>query len=550
MIQQSTVLDGRRAASDIGSHLLWAALIAGLVSCGIPLLVGITGEWSPMRILLYMVVAVTYLALTQLTAIPKLEHLCLEHTAAYLAVQGILCGIMQTISGDGFIQPIAFTVPLVTAAFWYEARGTTIVGAAYLMLMAVGLWFSGRIAISAIVFAVASYGALMTFMYNATRMIVREAAARARADQLAADLAQERVYLERLTTINATLARDLDLTRVLEHIAEAGLALTQAGRVHIWLREGEPGEGRSLRLAMQIPVAQPFAIGDEAPTFSTSPSALPGAIIFPLFAKGHEIGVLELYQPTGNAFSSTDIGRLQPFADAAALAIENALLYERAHLSAILAERNRLARELHDTIAQGLTAVTMHLEAAQRSFERDPGRTRQRLSRAHELARSTLDDVRRSVWMLAAPLVDSASLDTALDQLTHDVSARTGLSVTYQTQGTLPPLDHAVTTQLVRIAQEALHNVEKHARAATVAVELASTTEGVRLTIRDDGVGFVPDAAIERRAARSNGFGLHSLRERARIAGGTIHIDSAPGQGASIHIFIPTIDHTETTRIV
>ncbi|MFY0100023.1 histidine kinase, partial [Acinetobacter baumannii] len=83
-----------------------------------------------------------------------------------------------------------------------------------------------------------------------------------------------------------------------------------------------------------------------------------------------------------------------------------------------LAERNRLARELHDTIAQGLTAVTMQLDAAQRSFDRDAERTRARLQRAHELARETLEDVRRSVWTLAAPLVDGAALRDALDDLT------------------------------------------------------------------------------------------------------------------------------------
>ncbi len=553
--QQLSLADGSRAAHVIGPHLLWAALVAGLVACGIPLVIGVLGDWSMSRIVAYAAVALVYLGLTQITAIPRLEPLCLNHTAAYLVLMGMLCAVLQSISGDPFVQAIAFTVPFVSAAMWYGPRETTMVGVSYLLLMALGLWISGRAILASLAIPVASYGALMVFMYNSTRMVVRESTARLRADQLAEDLAQERTYLQRLTAINATLARDLDLTPVLEHVVEAGRVLTHAGQVRIWLRASEVDEERTLRLAMQSPrVEQPHAtVSDQTlaapPPFSADPTALMEAIVFPLFAKGREIGVLELREPTGSVFGPTDLALLQPFADAAALAIENAQLYEQAHLSAMLAERNRLARELHDTIAQGLTAITMHLEAAQRSFERDPVRTRQRLGRAHELSRTTLDDVRRSVWTLAAPLVDGASLNTALDELTQGFSTRTGIPATYAHEGPMPRLDHATATQMLRIVQEALQNVEKHAQATRVTVELSTDPEAIRLKVCDDGIGFTLDAPAEHSGTRFDGFGLHSLRERARIAGGRLRIESVPGQGTSVEIHVPTPDgNDEQTR--
>ncbi len=165
-------------------------------------------------------------------------------------------------------------------------------------------------------------------------------------------------------------------------------------------------------------------------------------LVLPLVFKGATIGALELHGSQAGSFNEEDARLLQPFADAAAVAIENARLYEQAHLSATLTERNRLARELHDTIAQGLTAITMQLEAAQRSFDRDALRTRARLGRAHELARETLDNVRRSVWTLAAPLVDGQVLSEALNDLTQRFADRTGLPARYQHCGPSPTLGH------------------------------------------------------------------------------------------------------------
>lgn len=221
----------------------------------------------------------------------------------------------------------------------------------------------------------------------------------------------------------------------------------------------------------------------------------------------------------------------------AALAAENARLAGEAGLSATLAERNRIARELHDTIAQGLTAVAMQLEAADRAFERDPARSRARLGRANALARETLAEVRRSVWTLAAPVVEGQALGQALAELTARFGERTGLEAAYCHAGPPLDLDSERSAQLLRLAQEALQNVEKHAAARRVEVGTRRDPGGATaLWVCDDGRGF--DPADPPASTDGGGFGLHSLRERARLAGADLQIASAPGRGASVTVTI------------
>ncbi len=215
-----------------------------------------------------------------------------------------------------------------------------------------------------------------------------------------------------------------------------------------------------------------------------------------------------------------------------ALAIELARLYEQANHAATLAERNRLARELHDTVAQGLTAISMQIEAAQRAFDRDPERARARLGRAANLSRATLDDVRRSVWMLASPLAEGENLPEALADQCNQFSERTPIKASYSHNGPAPQLASAAASQVLRIAQEALHNAEKHASASHVAVATTVKSGVFRLTVCDDGIGF--DAA-----APHAGFGFRSMHERARLAGGEVQVESAVSGGTRVVLEIP-----------
>jgi signal transduction histidine kinase len=523
---------------EVGGALLWSALLAGVVACCVSLTNGLFSGWDRPRTISYAALALFFLLLTQPHKIPgRIGRWLCWNVPVYLAVMGLVGFALQSLSGDPFVQPIVFTIPLVHAALNYSARRTTLIGAGYLLLLGLGQWLNGQRGFESIVFPAASYGALMVFMYNFVRLSVAQAEARRHTNQLAADLAEQRDYLQRLAEATATLTRNLDLDAVLEYVTIEGRALARAGRAAVWLIE--PGAG-SPRLAASVPPrdgAQTWPTVREAPRTNVVQG---GTLVLPLAARGETIGVLELGERAGRPFTEADAGLLQPFADAAGVAIENARLYQQARLSATLSERNRLARELHDTIAQGLTAVTMQLEAARRGFARDPQRARTRVARAHELARETLEDVRRSVWTLAAPLVDGQALNEALREQVDRFATRTGLRASYAHAGPAPQLGHAAATQLLRIAQEALTNVEKHARATEAHVYTTARDGEVRLTVEDNGAGFDPDELKGSSSPHSGGFGLLSLHERARLAGGTIEITSAPGKGTRVVASIPT----------
>jgi signal transduction histidine kinase len=344
------------------------------------------------------------------------------------------------------------------------------------------------------------------------------------------------------------LTRDLDLPAVLEQVAAAGQSLAQAEQARVWLGDTAGLASAATPGPMRLGAAVPAPADENSLQPPPAGSAITAtSLVLPLIFQDQTIGVLELQGRADRAFTAVDVGLLQPFADTAAVAIQNARLYEQAGLSATLAERNRLARELHDTIAQGLTAVTMHLEAAQRSFDRYPDRARARLVRASELSRQTLADVRRSVWTLAAPLGDGVALPAALDDLVQNFATRTGLAATYTHSGPPPPLDAAAATQAVRIMQEALLNVEKHAQATTVTVQSETNDGAVRVSVQDDGQGFDPQAP-PRDGSTGSGFGLFSLQERARLAGGHLQVQSAPGTGTQITLLIPRPAPGETAE--
>lgn len=527
------------------SGVIWSGVLACVVACSFPLVNGLVGAgWSIGRSIGYLCLAVLFTLLQVLSdRFSSLLHWLRERPFAFLAVSGAVGLALQSISGDSFVQPIVFTVPLIYAVHMYGPPRTLVVALAYLALMVLGFLASGKQLGMWLVPQAIGYAALMVFMISFAHLSLTQTSARRRADQLAVDLAQQRDYLARLVQITATLTRDLDVIQVLEQVAGAGRTLAQTGQALVWLRADANGDGDdTLQLAAAVPPEsrQSMPTSDERQALlATTAEATETRLVLPLLFKGISIGALELRDRPDAPFSDADVALLQPFADAAAVAIENARLYEQARFSATLAERNRIARELHDTIAQGLTAVTMQVEAAQRSFDRDPSRTRARLGRAHELARETLEDVRRSVWTLAAPLIDGHALSQALDELTQRFAARTGLHVSYCHQGPPPTLGHAAATQMLRIVQEALQNVEKHARATTVWVESYVDADGLRVQVHDDGVGF-ESAGLPLQKPNGNGFGLLSLRERARLAGGTLHIESAPGEGTNVSVTVKT----------
>jgi signal transduction histidine kinase len=219
----------------------------------------------------------------------------------------------------------------------------------------------------------------------------------------------------------------------------------------------------------------------------------------------------------------------------AALAATRAELAEKARHAGVLAERERLSRELHDTLAQSFTSVVTHLEAAEQALDARPVEARRHLDTARRTARDGLGDVRRSVQALRPDLLQEAGLQVALDRLVRRWSEDTGVAAELRTTGRSFPLRPDTDTALLRTTQEALTNVARHARASRVVVSLSYLDDVVTLDVDDDGVGFeaTPGPRVD------GGFGLIAIRERIASVGGGFSVEAAAGQGTTVAVSVP-----------
>lgn len=199
------------------------------------------------------------------------------------------------------------------------------------------------------------------------------------------------------------------------------------------------------------------------------------------------------------------------------------------------AERQRLSRQLHDEVGQMLAAICMRLHAAEDGGGQE---TRAALDECLSIAEQAIHQVRELSQDLCPPLLDDFGLQPALVGYVEQLAERAGLSVSLVTSSSLGPLPNELQMACFRVVQEALGNVIRHASARQVRVELRRDAEAVELTIRDDGVGFDPQA-VERSAKRSTQFGMTAMRQRAELLGGSCCIASAPGQGTTLQVRWP-----------
>jgi signal transduction histidine kinase len=210
-------------------------------------------------------------------------------------------------------------------------------------------------------------------------------------------------------------------------------------------------------------------------------------------------------------------------------------LLTQAREAGILDERQRMAREIHDTLAQGLTGIVTQLQAAEQAAH-DPASWRRHFAAATRLARESLSEARRSVDALRPESLETARLSDALADLAQRWSALHGTPVRVSTTGTTRPMRPEAEVALLRAAQEALANVAKHAGASRVGLTLSYLDNEVALDIRDDGKGFRPEANGHRTAG---GFGLVAMRQRMESLSGTLQIESEPGFGTAVSARVP-----------
>ncbi len=202
-------------------------------------------------------------------------------------------------------------------------------------------------------------------------------------------------------------------------------------------------------------------------------------------------------------------------------------------------ERNRLAREIHDSLGHYLTVINVQLEAAQVVLETDPARARNALEKSQKLAQEGLQEVRRSVAALRESPIESRPLPDVVDELLQENRAA-GIVTELHIQGEPRPLDPRVSLTLYRVAQEGLTNARKHARASRIDVVLDYASEtAVSLTIKDNGIGA---------DTTSGGFGLLGLQERVALLQGELTLETAVRQGFALHVTLPTLNEPLATH--
>ena len=284
---------------------------------------------------------------------------------------------------------------------------------------------------------------------------------------------------------------------------------------------------------------QPIVLRDSVkapnyPMFDPVPTGGPDRtlLLVPLIIGNAAIGLVCLHSPGIRIYSPLEIQFTQAIAQQVTLAVHMAMLGEKAQNVATERERNRLAQEIHDTIAQGLTGISVQLEVAEDALEDAPGKTRMYLQKARELARTSLAEVRRSVRALRPAALDGASLAGALELELARRSAGTGIRTLLMVNGDVRSLSEEIEANLLRMAQEAVTNALNHSQAQTIRIELSYGASKIRLDIQDDGCGFDIGAAAE----DPTRFGLKIMRERAVGIGAVLEITSSPSKGTRVNV--------------
>jgi signal transduction histidine kinase len=211
-----------------------------------------------------------------------------------------------------------------------------------------------------------------------------------------------------------------------------------------------------------------------------------------------------------------------------------AIIRQKLRSGAVLEERNRIARELHDTLEQELAGITMQLDLAADCFEQVPRVSREAIETARRMSRHSMVEARRSVWDLRCHLLENGDLVSALTEIVKPLAQPDQVEMSVHISGAPTRLASPVEMNLLRIGQEAVANAVKHGHPRHITIKLQYAPESVRLLVNDDGCGFAPDKALS-----AGHFGLLDMRERAQSLGCTLEIDSAPGRGTHLAVEVP-----------
>ena len=253
----------------------------------------------------------------------------------------------------------------------------------------------------------------------------------------------------------------------------------------------------------------------------------------PIFAEGRVRGMITIRHAERPSYRAEEVELAQALAHQVMLAIRLTEVGEQSRQTAVLAERNRMARDVHDTLAQGFTGVIVQLEAAEYAIsEGDRQEADRHLRQAGELARRGLSEARRSVHALRPQALEEVNFWEALKGVVKSTTVGTALQTTFEAKGKVPALPPSRQENLLRIGQEALSNTLKYARAKHFRTRLTSDAKECRLELSDDGIGFEVTECHD-------GVGLAGMRERVQEMGGELKIGSSRGRGTKITVILP-----------
>jgi signal transduction histidine kinase len=264
-------------------------------------------------------------------------------------------------------------------------------------------------------------------------------------------------------------------------------------------------------------------------------------VLLPLTtSSGVQDGLLMVASRRSYSFSRVRLRTFLTIGAQVALMLENFRLIEQAQQAGVSSERQRLARDIHDSLAQNFTSIVMKLEAAEARIPSDPNAAQRYLDQARNIARESLTEARRYMWALRPESLERSSLPDALGRLAERWSQQSGAVASVAVNGTPHSLNPETKVVLLRVAQEALTNCRKHARARQVSMTVSYMHNLVTLNVQDDGVGFDPARLRQYSNEQSaGGLGLVGLRERLDQLRGTLLVESAPGEGCTLMAAVP-----------
>jgi signal transduction histidine kinase len=257
----------------------------------------------------------------------------------------------------------------------------------------------------------------------------------------------------------------------------------------------------------------------------------------PVTVKGDPVGRLYLTDKQGAAeFSARDQALVETFALHAGIAIENARLHEEVQRLILVDERERISRDLHDSVIQGIYGVTLALDDVPDLVEASPVEARHRVDEAIDALHAVIRDIRNFIFELSPVLLESGSLADGLRAMADELRRHTAIDIEVEA-AEIPGLPVEVVAELLAIAREALANVARHSAATSAWMRVARTEDGVTMEIGDDGRGFATAGAPS-----SGHHGLGNMGARAAHLGGTLRIDSAPGEGTRIIVVVSSME--------